>query len=765
MMCGGAGSGGGWYAAARLAALVNAGVLVFLLSGCGQSKPAPVAAPPVVVAPPQPPPAPPEVEAIAEVRIKPGDVARVPLTIKRNNNHGPIEFTVGTVAAGIDVKVVAIPAGTSRGELDVKAAESLGDQELSVDVPLTGMVDGVSFQANVKVIVPRYETPEFHVPEGMILVPGTTRDVALRCDRKGYPGPIELKIGEASAAPAQGVSCTVESLEANDESATLQVTVADEVEDGTVTIPLGFTVRQQSATTELPLTIARYPHRVGAVPAVTLAPGESRRLTLPIERNGYAGLLEIAAVKPPAGVELSPVTAAPEAGSVDVEIRCAPDAAERVATLTLRSSGGDNTIDSPLVVRVSAGDDGSLPAAVLAVPKASGLLRKGSYAGRLTFESKQALRDLYGGSVESDAAVMRGLAWLARTQQPDGGWMLAGNADPTQASGGQAVPVEENRIAATALGLLPFLAEGITHKATPEAPRMLAGYKPVVEKGLVFLAANQNQARGPGSGSWNAGIQAQSLATIALCEAYAISRDKKVRPHAQSAVKFLIDTQDPGSGGWRNSEKDGLELSATVWAIMALRAAQMANLPVKARQLEAADNFVRLCAAGPEDRLESQYARGPGRDAEPGLTAAALLARLGLGWDREQPQLLAGREYLMVTLPPVGRAPLGDLMFFHFATQVLQQFEGVEFDTWNGRLREHLIRTQNTKGDLAGSWDPQGTEDVERGGRMYATALSLLTLQTYYRHLPVFREIPKKSSEETQAEAAADDAAEAGDAE
>ncbi|MFM8413616.1 MAG: hypothetical protein ACKOCX_02730 [Planctomycetota bacterium] len=713
------------------------------------------------MAPPQPPPAPPEVEAIAEVRIKPGDVARVPIAIKRNNNHGIIEITAGTIAGGISVQGVSIPAGTSRSELVVKAAESLGDQELAADVPLTGVVNGVSFTATFKVIVPQYELPEFSVNEGVILVPGATREVALRCDRKGYPGPIELKIGQAAAGLPEGVSCSVESLEANDDSAALQITLADEVADGTVTIPLALAVRQQTATKDLSLTIARYPHRVGAVPAVTLAPGESRRLTLPIERNGYEGPLEIEAVNPPAGMTLSPGTVTAGANSVNVEIGCAADAADKVATLTLRSSGGDITIDSPLVVRVTSGDDRSLPAAVLAVPKASGLLRKGSYAGRLTPESKQALRDLYGGSAESDAAVMRGLAWLARTQQPDGGWMLAGGADATQVRGGQ--PVEENRIAATALALLPFLAEGITHKSAPETPRMLAGYKPVVEKGLVFLATNQNQARGPGNGSWNTGIQAQALATIALCEAYAISRDKKVRSHAHSAAKFLVDAQDPGSGGWRNAEKEGIELSATVWAIMALRAAQLANLPVKARDLEAADNFVRLCAAGSEDSLESQYARGPGRDAEPGLTAAALLARLCLGWDRDQPQLLSGRDYLMANLPPVDKAPLGDLLLFHFATQVLQQLEGVEFDTWNGRLREHLIRTQNVKGDLAGSWDPQGAEDVERGGRMYATALSLLTLQTYYRHLPLFREIPKKGPGEPQSEAAADESAADGD--
>lgn len=738
MASSGAGGGG------RGAAWVVGGLLVLLATGCGDSKPAPVVAP-VVVAPPQPPPAAPEVEAIGEVRIKPGAAAKVPITIRRNGNLGVVELVAQAPPAGITVEGGSIPAGTSKGELVVKAAETLGDNEVSADVALTGMVNGVSFSANVKVVVPQYELPAFSLEEGVVLVPGATRELTLRCDRKGYPGPIELKIEGASQAVPAGVTCSVESLEENEETATLRISVADDVADGVVTIPLTAAVRQRPANTQLAFKIARYPHRVGAVPAVVLSPGESRRLALPIERNGYEGPLEIEAVDVPMGLELAPVTAAAEAREVEAELRCAADAAARVATLTLRSSGGAVTIDSPLVVRVAAGDDRSLPAAVLSVPKASGLLRKGSFAGRLTFESKQALRDRYGGTAASDAAVMRGLAWLARAQQPDGGWTMAGGSGGVEATGGQ--PVEENRIAATALGLLPFLAEGITHKSAPETPRMLAAYKPVVEKGLVFLATNQKQTGAPAAGSWDAGIRAQALATIAFCEAYAMSRDKQARTHVQMAVKCLADAQDPASGGWRNTAADNPDLAVTVWAVMALRAAQMANLSVKAKQIEAADDFVRICAAGPTESFESQYAAGPGRDAEPGLTAAALLARLSLGWEQDQPALLAGRDYLMRSLPPVEKAPLGDLLLFHFATQVLQQLEGVEFDTWNALLREHLIRTQNREAELAGSWNPQGVTDGALGGRVSATALALLTLQTPYRHLPMFVEIPKTGAD------------------
>ena len=69
--------------------------------------------------------------------------------------------------------------------------------------------------------------------------------------------------------------------------------------------------------------------------------------------------------------------------------------------------------------------------------------------------------------------------------------------------------------------------------------------------------------------------------------------------------------------------------------------------------------------------------------------------------------------------------------------------EGPNFDLWNHRMREHLIRTQEKTGHKAGSWNPQGTDYGARGGRMYATSMALLTLQVYYRHLPMYRPIKR----------------------
>ena len=45
------------------------------------------------------------------------------------------------------------------------------------------------------------------------------------------------------------------------------------------------------------------------------------------------------------------------------------------------------------------------------------------------------------------------------------------------------------------------------------------------------------------------------------------------------------------------------------------------------------------------------------------------------------------------------------------------------------------------QGAQAGSWNPSGFQWGSRGGRIYATSLSVCTLEVYYRHLPLFKQI------------------------
>jgi hypothetical protein len=57
-------------------------------------------------------------------------------------------------------------------------------------------------------------------------------------------------------------------------------------------------------------------------------------------------------------------------------------------------------------------------------------------------------------------------------------------------------------------------------------------------------------------------------------------------------------------------------------------------------------------------------------------------------------------------------------------------------------MRRILIETQETKGCAAGSWNrfqPEPDPWGNQGGRLMVRSLSALTLEVYYRYLPLYK--------------------------
>jgi len=63
------------------------------------------------------------------------------------------------------------------------------------------------------------------------------------------------------------------------------------------------------------------------------------------------------------------------------------------------------------------------------------------------------------------------------------------------------------------------------------------------------------------------------------------------------------------------------------------------------------------------------------------------------------------------------------------------QAGGENWKRWNDVVRDMIIKLQIVDKDRCteGSWDPEGRWDSE-GGRIYCTALAILTLEVYYRY-------------------------------
>ena len=119
------------------------------------------------------------------------------------------------------------------------------------------------------------------------------------------------------------------------------------------------------------------------------------------------------------------------------------------------------------------------------------------------------------------------------------------------------------------------------------------------------------------------------------------------------------------------------------------------------------------------------------------MTAQGLLCLQYLGTRRDHPRMRAGTDYLLGHLPRPGS---DTSYYWYHATQVMYHTQGKHWQAWNGKLRDLLVSTQDARGPLVGSWKP--TDGREKpGGRLYATALRLLMLEVYYRHLPLYQQL------------------------
>lgn len=80
-----------------------------------------------------------------------------------------------------------------------------------------------------------------------------------------------------------------------------------------------------------------------------------------------------------------------------------------------------------------------------------------------------------------------------------------------------------------------------------------------------------------------------------------------------------------------------------------------------------------------------------------------------------------------------------NMYFNYYASQVLHHVGGPHWEKWNPKMREHLLATQATEGHEAGSWYFPEAHSTP-GGRLYTTAMATMTLEVYYRYMPLYKE-------------------------
>lgn len=367
-----------------------------------------------------------------------------------------------------------------------------------------------------------------------------------------------------------------------------------------------------------------------------------------------------------------------------------------------------------------------------------------------------------GGTSLTEAAVARGLRWLAKVQNQDGSWSLHDYKYYYR---------KENRgdMAATALALLPFLGAGQTHEH--------GKYKQTVAKGLRWILEHQD----PDSGDMRDGLSdhvamyAHGQAAIVLVEAYAMSGDEQFRIPAQKAIDFIVGAQRNGTnrsqrGGWRYTPHQTGDTSVYGWQMMALQSAlsPQLGLEVPRKTLLMAQDYLDAATNPRQKGLPAGTFYGYLRGAKktPAMTAEALLCRIYLGWKRDDIRLKIALDYLLKHHPPsfaydlpimpdesfwdnqrqVDRLKRStpkyyNLYYIYYATQLFHHYGGPEWEKWNADMQKVLVGLQENEGTYAGSWPPDRFRWGNGGKRIYTTAMAICTLEVYYRHLPLFKQL------------------------
>jgi hypothetical protein len=331
-----------------------------------------------------------------------------------------------------------------------------------------------------------------------------------------------------------------------------------------------------------------------------------------------------------------------------------------------------------------------------------------------TGATKEKLLRSGGGNDETEAAVGRALVWLAKQQHlAEGSWEFDGSH-------------KGDKVAATGLCLLPFLAAGETHVTGKKYKKNVAG-------GLAYLKSQL----GPSGQFKGAGMYTQAIGTVALCEAAGMTQDDAVKRQAKAAVDFIVRAQ-AGNGSWGYSAGEAGDTSIVGWQIQALKSARLANIPVPDKAFKQAESFLESVS----DSGATYGYRTKG--ATHTLTAVGLLCRQYMGWTPRNPSLARGVDFMWKQFPPQE----GDwnLYYYYYATQVMHFFDGPTWHRdWNPKMRGILLEKQITdktpgaKPSEVGSWPKDNGFIGSSCGKVGSTALACLTLEVYYRHLPLYK--------------------------
>ena len=293
-------------------------------------------------------------------------------------------------------------------------------------------------------------------------------------------------------------------------------------------------------------------------------------------------------------------------------------------------------------------------------------------------------------------AVRRALAYLQRSQKPDGSW---GNS------------------AVTGFALMAFLSNGHLPNQGP--------FGQAVDRGVRYLlACGAGRADGYLVGPRDGNMYSHGMATLALTQVYGMAGDDELRQVLKRAVDLIVRTQN-SAGGWRyEPAPTDADISVTIMQVMALRGSKDGGLHVPDATLRRAIGYIHRCYEPSSGGYKYQpHANGAGF-----ARTAAGVCVLQLCGDYQAEQIGRAVQYLQRQREDGGYYWYGH----YYAAHAFHQVGGRAWADYYGRIKVSLLGDQKSNG----RWEEAKEGNV---GPAYQTAIAVLILSVPTNYLPIYQ--------------------------
>lgn len=335
-------------------------------------------------------------------------------------------------------------------------------------------------------------------------------------------------------------------------------------------------------------------------------------------------------------------------------------------------------------------------------------------------------------TLESEAALEAGLAWLARNQGPEGNW-------------------DSNDLGLVATGALAFLAAG-----------HLPGrgeYGDSVERALDYVVRNAKPSGLLNIADPQRDMYNHGLSTFVLGQAYGMSSDPRIGTTLDQGLKLIYSTQAK-DGGWDYQARRldrGHDLSLVVMQAKAIRSAVDSGLEVPPDVVQLAIRSVRdhyKPANGVRDQNDPRHRQGPGTFTYDGQRITPAMAACGVvclqefgqydDWRIPKTMVDVRKHVLALRANPRNDGQLPqqlDPYTLYYFSQALYQVGGNDWQELYPILRDRVVECQfRRQGDPDDGYWTSHRWLHGKPAKLYATAVACFTLSIPNRYLPILQE-------------------------